>query len=334
MALSAHTTLIIAVAAGSVGGLLLLLILYRLLRRPAKPNPLPPKQELARYREHQIHVAESRPPTWYDTGSLSAPPSGTFGASKSSLLPPDSRGGSPFRRASMNTSESPSEDISHFPPMLPPLHPPSSFDTSSTSLSTSETDSPSPRASRNNRRPRPLSVGSNVSSAAVSRLSRNSRQNIRGVPHGPHSEVQIILPAPLAFNDRTSYHESARLSVVDQWAPMAVRSEGNLVLRPQPRSLSQCTQLHVPLIYRSNMSVNSGRAATVKSLPTTNKCSSRAFTTTPCGQRVCICPLTHFRHPRLSKYAGFHPAPRSPDPTTVAPSLWGCARCSARAPAR
>ncbi|KAJ7786053.1 hypothetical protein B0H16DRAFT_1489007 [Mycena metata] len=252
MPLPAHTTLIIAVAAGSVGGLLLLFLLYLLLRRPQKQLPLPPKQELARYREHQIQVAESRPPTWYDSGSLSAPPSRTFTASKSSLLPPDSRGGSPFRRASLNTSESPSEDMSNFVPMVPPLYHPRSFDTSSSSLSTAETgesptspltstnDSlPQPRptssSSRNNRRSRPLSVGSNVSSA----VSRNSRHNIRGVPHGPHSQVQIVLPAPLAFNDRMSYHEpSARFSVVDQWAPMAVRSEGNLIPRPQRRSVS------------------------------------------------------------------------------------------------
>ncbi|KAJ7042494.1 hypothetical protein C8F04DRAFT_79573 [Mycena alexandri] len=257
MALPAHTTLIIAVSAGCVGGLLLLFILYRvLLRRPAKQQvPLPPKQELARYREHQIQVADSRPPTWYDSGSLSAPPSRTFTASKSSLLPPDSRGGSPFRRASLNTSESPSEDISNFVPMVPTLHHPHSFDTSSSSLSTAETgESPtsplastndslprprptsSSRSSRNNnRRPRPLSVGSNVSAA----VSRNSRHSIRGVPHGPHSQVQIVLPAPLAFNDRMSNHEpSARLSVVDQWAPMAVRSEGNLIPRPQRRSVS------------------------------------------------------------------------------------------------
>ncbi|KAF7339861.1 hypothetical protein MVEN_01902900 [Mycena venus] len=187
---------------------------------------------------------------------LSAP-SGTFGGSKSSLIPPESRGGSPFRRPSFNASESPSEDISHLSgsvPMAPGLQIPHfSFDRSSSSLSsTAETDSPitsSPPAaslsdssfsptlrqtrsvsssSRPHRRPRPLSVGSNGSSA----ISRNT---IRGVPHGPHSQVQIVLPAPLAFNnDRVSPHEnSPRFSVVDQWAPPAVRSEGGT---PIPKS--------------------------------------------------------------------------------------------------
>ncbi|KAJ6574853.1 hypothetical protein B0H19DRAFT_616160 [Mycena capillaripes] len=147
MPLRAHTTLLIAVVAGSVGGILLLLLLFRLFRRPAEQVPLPPKQELARYREQQANqvVVESRPPTWYDSGFLSAP-SGTFAGSNSSLLPPDSRGGSPFRRPSLNTSESPSEDISYFSgtvPMAPALQLPH-FDTSSSSLSTAETDSWSP----------------------------------------------------------------------------------------------------------------------------------------------------------------------------------------------
>lgn len=194
---------------------------------------------------------------------LSAP-SGTFAGSKSSLLPPDSRGGSPFRPSSLNKSESPSEDISHLSGTVPMSHglplPHLSFDTSGSSISTAETDSPAswsppaasvsdssfsptPRqtrpvsaSSRPHRLSRPLSVGSNGSSA----ISRQSRNTIRGVPHGPHSQVQVVLPAPLAFNnDRMSIHEnSARFSVVDQWAPAAVRSEGNLIPRTQRRALS------------------------------------------------------------------------------------------------
>ncbi|KAJ7706442.1 hypothetical protein B0H17DRAFT_630018 [Mycena rosella] len=244
MALSAQNTLIIAVIVACVGGILLLFILYRVLRRPAQqPVPLPPKQELARYREQQAHSPKSRPPTWYGSGLLSAPPSERFVGSRSSLVPAsDSRGGSPFRRPSINASESPSDDIFGSVPMALPLELPNlPFDTSSTSLSTAETDSPRssflpygstsdsslpprhPRSSSTSSpRPRPLSV-----------VSGTSRNSIRGVPHGPHSQVQIILPAPLAFNDRISTYESPRLSVVDQWAPIAVRSAGNSL--PTPR---------------------------------------------------------------------------------------------------
>ncbi|KAJ6519577.1 hypothetical protein C8R45DRAFT_951964 [Mycena sanguinolenta] len=283
MALSAHTTLIIAVAAGAVGGLLFLLLLLCFCRRPETKVPLPPKQELARYREQQIIQAESRPKTWYDSALLSAP--GTFTGSKSSLLPP-SRTGSPFpRRPSLNNSEAPSEDVSdvslvHHGLELPSL----SFDASNTSLSTAETDSPSstPRqpsfSPRPQRRPRPLSIGSNTSSA-VSRQSRNVRNStIRGVPHGPHSGVQIVLPAPLAFsNDRTSVHEnSPRFSMIDQWAPAAVRSEGNLIPRsqrrsfsgPEPRRASQSTLAQPPInAAEARRSASASAAAPIPQFP-------------------------------------------------------------------
>ncbi|KAK7064435.1 hypothetical protein R3P38DRAFT_2824494 [Favolaschia claudopus] len=265
MPLSANTTVLVAAVAGAVGGTLLLIVLLLCFcRRPQKKVPLPPKQELARYREHHInHVLESRPATWYDSALL-PPPTSAFGGSKSSiLLPPDSRGGSPFRRPSLNTSESPSDDLAHLSatiPMSPGLQLPNhSFAASSTSLSTAETDSPPPSApptgslndlpslrqtrsassSSHPRRSRPVSVGS-YSSSALSRPSRSSRNTIRGAPHGPHSQVQIILPAPLAFsNDRLSVHEnSSRHSVVDQWAPAAVRSQGAPIPKFQRRSFS------------------------------------------------------------------------------------------------
>ncbi|KAJ7130112.1 hypothetical protein C8R43DRAFT_1025883 [Mycena crocata] len=332
MGLPARTTLIIAAAAGSVGGiLLLLLLLYRLLRRPEKPAPLPPKQELARYREQQLPRPDSRPPTWYDTGSgfLSAPPSLTYAGSKSSLLAPDSRGGSPFRRPSFNTSESPSEDISHLPPMAPAMQLPQlAFDSSSTSLETAETDSSqtspppdssfshnkhqsrSPSASsRPQRRPRPLSVGSS-GSAALSRNSHNSHNNsprntIRGMPHAPHSQVQIILPAPLAFNDRISIHDSpSRMSVVDQWAPPAVRSASAPVSTPIPgsqrrssaeprRSTSQSSLAQPPI----NAPQHPRRAASA-SAPVSAPAPQRAHPPSP--QRSPHPPSAHARYSDLS----------------------------------
>ncbi|KAJ7225762.1 hypothetical protein GGX14DRAFT_640841 [Mycena pura] len=277
MLLTAHTTLIIAVVTGCVGLLLLIFIIYLVLRRPAKQVPLPPKQELARYREN--YPNSPRPTLRLDSRSPYAPPSAFAGSSRSSLIPPESRGGSPFRRPSLNTSESPSasEDISHTDtPVVPAFHlpHPRSFDTSSTSLSTGETDSPfsspriasasdpnlspipshqsrSPSSPRFSRRPRPLSVGSAGSSAT----SRRSRNTIRGAPHALHNQIQIVLPAPLAFNDRMSIHENTN-SVVDQWAPMALRSEGNPIPRSQslavPRRSSQ-SSLAVPPVNASQV---------------------------------------------------------------------------------
>ncbi|KAJ7071271.1 hypothetical protein C8F01DRAFT_1109817 [Mycena amicta] len=267
----AHSTLIGIVAASGAGLLLSLLILYRCLRRPRQQAPLPPKQELARYRNTVVQPSR---PTWYDSGKLSTPPS-AFAGSRSSLMPPDSRGGSPgpFRHPSFNTSESPSDETSFDAPPLPlavPLQLPNlSFDTSSTSLSTAETDSPPlasasdssfsrrqpSSSSRPSRRPRPLSVGSAGSSA----VSRNSRNTIRGVPHGPHSQVQIVLPAPLAFNDRLSIHERS-YGVVDQWAPAAVRSSEP---HPIPRPLSSSG----PRRSSSHSSIAPRRPASTSSLP-------------------------------------------------------------------
>lgn len=289
-------TLIIIAACSSVGGVILLFVLFSLFRRIGKSKsvPLPPIQPLAHHREQQLAKTDSRPTTWYDPSYLSAPrhpfpPRG----SKVSLLEADITNSSiPSRHASLNVSETTSEDISlsanplesHTHPSLPQPHPSfHSLGTSSSSLGSSDTDAPAspspspsitpgsvteswlsldsastqpffPRqsrsysASRSQRRARPLSVGSTASSA----LSRTSRSTVRGVPHGPHSNIQIILPAPLAEgmpyqNGRSLSHYSpsqSRLSVVDQWASAAVSSSESLdpiPLRNQRRTSSSGT---------------------------------------------------------------------------------------------
>ncbi|KAF7306702.1 hypothetical protein MIND_00461900 [Mycena indigotica] len=235
------TTLIAIIVPSSAGLLIFLLIIYlRCLRQTHKPVPLPPKQELARYREPHIVTASSqlaRQPTWYDPGKLSAPASlAPFSTSRSSLVPPDN---SLSRHASFQASETLSEDLSYdaHPISVASLALPHlSFDNSSTSLSTVETDSPPiisatnssfslhhqsrrpSSSSRPPRRHRPLSVGS------------SSHNTIRGVPHGPHSQVQIVLPQPLAFQSGPNHPPQQRYSVVDQWALTSTRS-----YQPQPQ---------------------------------------------------------------------------------------------------
>ena len=62
-------------------------------------------------------------------------------------------------------------------------------------------------------RHRPLSVASSHSTLR----SKSTRQStIRGTPHGPHSQLQIVLPAPLAPTHGASV-DSRRKSAVDQW---------------------------------------------------------------------------------------------------------------------
>nr|GAT47902.1 predicted protein [Mycena chlorophos] len=238
MTLSQRTLIIIIAASAGAGLLLSIFVLYRCLRRPQPVVPLPPKQELAHYRS--THTL----PAWHDPAKLSTPHS-AFGGSRSSLFPPDSRGGSPspLRHASFNTSESPSDELVFDAPLAVPLEMPhlpfhnGSSSNTSLATSTAETDSPPlPSAtdssfSRSRRSRRPLSVGS---SSGVSR-----RSTIRGAPHAPHNNIQIVLPTPLAFNDiHDPRPHQQRYSTVDQWAPAAVRSEPGERLRERPSSAS------------------------------------------------------------------------------------------------
>lgn len=76
---------------------------------------------------------------------------------------------------------------------------------------------PAPRLPRtpSSSRHRPLSVASSQSTLR----SKSTRQStIRGTPHGPHSQLQIILPAPLApMRTASPHHLPRRKSAVDQW---------------------------------------------------------------------------------------------------------------------
>lgn len=255
-----HQTFIIVVACAAVGGLILVIFLYRAVRSCRSRNiaPLPPIQPLAHHREHQLAQFEAslRAQT-YDPSFLAAP-----APLRSPLDSPSSRGSNISLLGSFsspNTTYTPtgegSEELGNLTPLEPstPLavpHPSfsSSIPGSSSSVnlsdgpmqidatnggpwasaSTSAPSSPSKHSkslSRLNRdeqsRPhhhRPLSLAS-----SLSRI--NSR---RGLPHGPHSQLQIILPAPLApevaaNTTLPSLLESAsvadRTSMVDRWIP-------------------------------------------------------------------------------------------------------------------
>jgi hypothetical protein len=77
---------------------------------------------------------------------------------------------------------------------------------------------------------RPLSMVSSASARHTSLHGLPCRNTIHGVPHGPHSNIRIVLPTPLASHAR-SYNGgvnredlSARNSFVDQWALASRRS--------------------------------------------------------------------------------------------------------------
>lgn len=243
-------TLIIAIVCAAVGGLVLLAILFRTIRScRSRRNaaPLPPIQPLAHQREHQLAQFEaSLQPHRYDPSFLAAPHppyspqlgSPSARGSKTSLLGSYSSPHTSYREGS--------EELSNLTPPEPesPLPVPHSFlgaptppsSSSSTHLddnpTTSYTNTPTtssapssfskhskslPKLSRDDQsRPhhhRPLSVASSLS-------------RISSLPHGPHSQVQAIMPAPLAPGipptpSRQSLYEPGtpgdRMSVVDRW---------------------------------------------------------------------------------------------------------------------
>jgi len=272
--LSRQTIIIIAVCA-SIGGIILCCLLFRTLRmclRPSGTVPLPPIQPLAHQRERQLAKLEDdnvRAQSWYDNSSLAAPnamglvsPNG----SKLSLLGKESLGSSPSRHTSFTptTDNLPPWELDSSKPPSPSfhtLHHESSMTSSDTYTSSSPPMSPQIPVVRQqdadisallpvplSQRPRPLSVSSTHSTVK----SRVSRGTIRGVPHGRHNQVQIVLPAPLALMDSLlQSHESRaasnpdRHSVVDRWVPVGRDSALTSTLpsssrrpRPVPSSYS------------------------------------------------------------------------------------------------
>ncbi|KAF5377680.1 hypothetical protein D9615_005210 [Tricholomella constricta] len=187
-----RTTLIIVVVCASLAGLAIVLLTVKLLRsRRRRPAaPLPPVQPLAHRRTTKFE-------TYYDTPLL-------YNNSRpTSSIPPNT----PDR---LDT------------PLPVPI-----FPSSSDSFHSSDSGLPAP--SRPTPPPRPLSSVSVISNGIPALSHRTSRQTLRGVPHNPHSRVQIILPAPLApslqrpqsrqCNSRRDI-DSDRMSFVDKWVPV------------------------------------------------------------------------------------------------------------------
>jgi len=279
---SRHTNTIIIAASASAGGVILTLILLRIFwrccRRGSGSVPLPPVQPLAHVREQQLaHFIEQN-----DSALLSAPmtflPSSRIGSKVSLLQKEPSSSSMPSSHSSLglgDTSEVlpalPTQtEVLSLPPQFQAASPspsspgsetgtttlpetPHSFNSSSVSHnhSTSSTQFLIPdrarSTSRPRMRPRPVSM---TSISSITTTSRSSR-TIRGVPHGPHSNVKIVLPAPLASvlhpymegRRHTSmdggYDHQRRLSVVDKWAPKAVKSSGSLHREGRSHSLDR-----------------------------------------------------------------------------------------------
>jgi hypothetical protein len=248
-----HTTVIIIVVSALVGGLLLIILFWRILSRFLRPRsaPLPPRQALVHQRELQLaafteHKNASAPNVLHDSSESALVPNvrewSVNTSNRASSYTPEADDGagvglnlhpppqnflhriphsasSSSSLPSSNDNSAPSSDIT-----LPPT-PPDPF-------STSMSPTPSFRRVKAHtaQRPRP----SSMVSLGTSYMTIRSRPSVRAAPHAPHSNVQIVLPAPLApnlyeqttgegarvpspFVRHSAYSESWRRSLADTW---------------------------------------------------------------------------------------------------------------------
>jgi len=266
--LSSTTVTIIAVCC-SVGGVMLGFVMWKLIRAcGSKSAPLPPIQPLAHHREQRLQESDksNRAHTWNRDSTLQRQNPSHLFTSKDGIDAPfflsrhssfqaheiDTLHTSPAEFALPNPGFRSSWGTKDSSPLgsivapdefsLPPLTFPSpDCDSQSAPTDTSlvsvdggqlnHRDKPNPR--RRGSSSRPLS-------AVSSRTSLSARNTIRGSPHGPYSNIQIVLPAPLGSqlqpypasssrsSSRISSREdlSSRNSYVDRWiAPVSGTDE-------------------------------------------------------------------------------------------------------------
>ena len=263
-----HATIIIIAVSASLGAILVtLLCLYFLSRwsRSHRSAPLPPRQDLVHEREQQLAAFTEHLNTSVPRIFLDARPSalGARESSNASLIPhvDNLSPNNPYRVSFYDTDDgTEGQSHAHVNPLQPPTprfsarH--SSNSTSSTSLpsssdhlsepttpavkrSSSSSPSQSQRRPNPRPRPRPFSVASNATSHTG--ITVRSRSSMRGAPHAPHVNVQIVLPAPLAPDlyppavdelgrrslvPDTAYNDTWRSSLADKW--ISVGQQTNL----------------------------------------------------------------------------------------------------------
>lgn len=178
------TLIIVIAASGSVVYVALLFFIFKCLGR-SKSAPLPPIQPLAHQRER-----ESKYISYPDTPrrSMVTDQVSLFGSrtsSKPSLLP------------SYRTDESSIAPFSsyHSPPPLPPLPTDIVYWPGAQSVESGSDEQP---PSLGHARPRKHSRSNSLPSASTHVSTRSARTGIRGAPHSRHSQVEVVLPTPLA----------------------------------------------------------------------------------------------------------------------------------------
>ncbi|KAF9535807.1 hypothetical protein CPB83DRAFT_888476 [Crepidotus variabilis] len=214
-------TLIIIIIFGCIGVITLLFLILRLIRHSTSTsNPLPPPQPLAHHREQELAKFRDsvlpRSQTWYQAGQFSPntiASSGSALGSRASLLAKASPS------LSADSQESPTLELNHTLPLPnPSFHsrpgsshsfasssdltlPPSPTPTRGSTPPLTSEISVSPRSRVPSASPSHLSGPLSVSSSYSTLHSKASRRNtLRGSPHSRHSQIQIVLPAPLGID--------------------------------------------------------------------------------------------------------------------------------------
>ena len=232
--LSKPVIIVIAVS-GLAGSFVVIVLLFRCFFRP-KCSPLPPKQPLAPYRERESKYP-SRPHLPHestgldqvcshgsDTSSPSRVPSfrttGSFGTLSSGYR--SSRIPTPLNDVPYRPGQLSVESNSDEHPFITQHYVPSTRPARSVSLSRSRQ-----HLSRK---------GSMASTRSASTyVSTRSINTIRGAPHSPYSDIQIILPVPLAPQLRNYMIENPSViqwgggsleqgGITDRWVMTPIRT--------------------------------------------------------------------------------------------------------------
>lgn len=227
--------IIVIAVSGFVGCLVILFLVSRCRRRP-KSAPLPPIQPLAHHREKELnHLPHPRIPRT----SVGLTKVGHYGSDTSLLKPPS------FQTDESQGTPSSSHHSSS-------VHPSSStnltYQSSPLSVESQSDEPPSitqqyvstTRPARSTSRTRPKQPRSRINSTASThsnsaQTSTRSPNNIRGAPHSTLSNVQIVLPTPLAPQLQNhmvttpsairNYDDPAeRGGIADGWTPTPSRT--------------------------------------------------------------------------------------------------------------
>jgi hypothetical protein len=213
-----HSTTTIIIVCAVVGGVLFVLLLWRITASRASRSrsaPLPPPQPLAHHREHQLsqfvehkHAQDEqhfRMGTWLTSNSSMT--------SAASLLPTDPSSSASHEASSLAQRSTPfsNEPLQAPQPSYFNSHPRAASDSPSAGTHSSDpspysSPAPSPRSSSMRHISPTTPSSSHHSPSRVSSSNSHTRRSpsrprssrFSGSPHHPNNNVQIMLPAPLA----------------------------------------------------------------------------------------------------------------------------------------